>query len=324
MLWLRVPEKVYIKKGCMPVALRELKEVMGKKKAFIVTDKESYKGGRIAPVEKLLDEMNIQHTAFFDIDKDVSVCDITAGAKAAGLFEPDVIIAVGSGNVMNAAKLIRVLYEVPGADIAELSARFGDIRKREDLFPKTNVKASLVTVPTSSGTGEEVTPYVSVCDGDNKYVVADYEVMPEFVVIDSDYMISQTREEIARSAKTALVHLFSAYSDENATEYTDGFVIKAFENIINYLPDYINNGEDDPAGCEKLAQASAMAGIAYANTGYSADNAVCVSGIAEMIEKSAENECASARFCELANAVGVSGEASGLISKIRELSELCG
>lgn len=324
MLWLRVPEKVYIKKGCMPVALRELKEVMGKKKAFIVTDTASYKSGRIAPVEKLLDEMNIQHTAFYDINDEITIWTVASGAKAAGLFEPDVIIAVGRSNVMNAAKLIRVLYEVPGADIADLSVRFGDIRRREELFARTNVKAALVTVPTSSGTGEEVTPYASASYGEKKYVVADYEIMPEFVVIDSDYMISQTGEEIAQSAKTALVHLFSAYNDDNATEYTDGFVIKALQNIINYLPDYIENGENDPAGCEKLAQASCMSGIAYANTAYSSQNTTDASDIAEKILKSAENECDLTRYCELANAVGIFGSDDKetiiqLAEKVREL-----
>ncbi len=311
----------------MPVALRELKDVMGKKKAFIVTDTQSYHSGRIAPVEKLLDEMNIQHTAFFAVNEDVSVLDAASGAKAARLFEPDVIIAVGRGNVMNAAKLIRVLYEAPDEDIADLSVRFGDIRKRGELFPRTNVKASLVTVPTASGMGEEVTPYASASYGDKTFVVADYEVMPEFVVIDSDFMIAQTREEIAESAKTALVHLFSAYCNENATEYTDGFVLKAFENIAVYLPDYINCGQNDPEGCEKLAQASAMSGIAYANTVFSVADAASVSDIADRIDKSADNEYELTRYRELANAAGIFGSddkdtVSKLAEKVRELTEL--
>ncbi len=309
----------------MPVALRELKEVMGKRKAFIITDKKSYHSGSIAPVEKLLDEMNIQHTAFFDINDEITIGTVASGAKAAQLFEPDVIIAVGGGNVMNAAKLIRVLYEVPGADIAELSDRFGDIRRRGELFPRTNVKAALVTVPTSSGAGEEVTPYAWASYGEKKFVVADYEIMPEFVVIDSDYMISQTREEIAHSAKKAIAHLFIAYTDENATEYTDGFAMKAFENIVRYLPGYIENAENDPAGCEKLAQASAMSGIAYANTVFSTEDASSVAEIAERIEASAENESAARRYRELANAAGISGSddkdtALKLADRIRELT----
>lgn len=330
MLWLRVPEKVYIKKGCMPVALRELKDVMGKNKAFIVTDNQSYQDGRIVPVEKILDEMNIQHTAFFAINEDVSVCDAASGAKAAQLFEPDVIIAVGRSNVMNAAKLIRVLYEVPGADIADLSVRFGDIRKRDELFPRTNVKAALVAIPTSSGMGDEVTPYASASYGEKKYILADYEIMPEFVIIDSDYMINQTRQQIADSAKTAVEHLINAYEAENASEYTDGFVFKAMELIIKYLPSYIENGSDDPVGCEKIAEASAISGIAYANTNYVSTDENTVSDLAERIKKNVnEDKNAFNRYRDLGLGLGIVGNDDNetvalLIEKIRELVSLCG
>ena len=328
MLWLRVPEKVYIKKGCMPVALRELKDVMGRKRAFIVTDTESYKSGRTAPVERLLDCINIQHTSFYEIDGEVTLCNIQSGAKAAALFEPDVIIAVGGGSAMDGAKLIRIMYEVPDTDIKALSERFCDIRKREELFPRTNVKAALVTVPAASGTGEEVTPYAAFYDDEKRYVIADYEVMPEFAVVDPDFMITQTREEIAAAASAAMVNIISAYESKNSTEYTDGFVIKALANVIGFLPSYIENGSNDPYGCEKLAQASCMAGMAYANTEHISDAAYTVSELADRAEKGISKDNALLeRYAELGAAVGIEGgsveeRAYGIVAKIKEMAEL--
>lgn len=330
MLWLRVPEKLYFKKGSMPVALNELKTVYNKKKAFIVTDTGLYRNGRIASIEKLLDDMNVQHTSFFAVSVPASPDNVKDGVKAAALFEPDVIIAVGGSNVINCAKLIRVLYEVPDADIAQLAADFCDIRKREALFPRTNVKASLVTVPTNSGTGEEVSPYASVDDGKNCCFLADYEIMPEFVVVDSDYMIAQTREEIALSAAAALVHLVSAYNSEYASEYTDGFVIKAMENIIRYLPSYLENGSADPIGCEKLAEASAMSGLAYANTNSTKYGPESAAEIAGMVRKMTDEDSdAFVRYRDLAMSLRIKGSNDKetitlLIEKIKTLTVLCG
>ena len=330
MLWLRVPEKVYFKKGSMPVALEELKTVYNKKKAFIVTSASAYKSGKTAYTEKLLDEMKIQHTVFFDICCTASLEKVQAGAGAAQLFEPDVIIAVGGSGVMDAAKLIRVLYEHPEADIRELASRFSDIRSRAELFPATNKKASLVTIPTSSRTGEEVTPYACVADGDSLLRLADYELMPEFVVVDSDNMIAQSREQIGSAAMKALVHIMTAYDSESATEYTDGFAMKALENIIGYLPGFYENGSTDPQGCEKLAEASAMAGIAYANT-CSADKCCKTAALTladEMLKSSEADDSVYARYLSLARAVGLSGSddketVNKLITKINELTAMC-
>ncbi len=330
MLWFRVPEKLYFKKGSMPVAFGELKTVYNKKKALIITSASVYKSGRTAYAEKLLDEMKIQHTVFFDLDKSATLANVKDGARAAQLFEPDVIIAIGCKKVMYAAKLIRVLYEHPDADIKELSQRFNDIRSRQELFPETDLKAMLVTIPTASGTGEEVTPYASVCDGDNRLNLADYELMPEFVVVDSDNMITQTREQIASAAMMALVHLISSYDSEYATEYTDGFVFKALENIIDYLPSFYENGAADPIGCEKLAEASAMAGIAYANTcSFNSCWKKAYTTIAhDMLSKAEKDEKAFERYLSCANAMGICGstdkeKVETLAAKLQELTELC-
>ena len=225
----------------MPVALRELKDVMGRKRAFIVTDTESYKSGRTAPVERLLDCINIQHTSFYEIDGEVTLCNIQSGAKAAALFEPDVIIAVGGGSAMDGAKLIRIMYEVPDTDIKALSERFCDIRKREELFPRTNVKAALVTVPAASGTGEEVTPYAAFYDDEKRYVIADYEVMPEFAVVDPDFMITQTREEIAAAASAAKTVCGNAAAAGPLVRYsaalsTAARIFLLFMSVSSYSP----------------------------------------------------------------------------------------
>ncbi len=312
----------------MPVALHELKTVYQKKRALLITDRTLYRNGALTPVEKLLDEIQIQHTAYFAVDKSAEMNVVQEGVKAAALFEPDVILAVGGSDVMHTAKLIRVLYEVPQADVAELSKRFGDIRSREVLFPRTDRKASLVIVPTASGTGEEVTPYATVNDGAAVYTIADYEVMPEFVVIDSDYMISQTREQIAAAAKTALAHLISAYESPSATEYTDGFVVKSMESIVRFLPGYLEKGADDPIGCEKLAEASAMSGIAYANTEMA--DAASVEALADkMLQNACEDQTLLLRCRDLAYAIGISGTDDKetvvkLIERIKALAALCG
>lgn len=329
MLWLRVPEKVYFKKGSMPVALDELKTVYGKKRAFIVTSASAYKSGKTAYTEKLLDKMMIQHTVFFDICCRASLEKVKEGARAAQLFEPDVIIAVGGSGAMNAAKLIRVLYEHPEADIRELASRFSDIRSRAELFPRTNIRAALVTVPTESGTGEEVTPYACAVDGENRLTLADYELMPEFVVVDSDNMIGQSSEQISSAAMKALVHIMTALDSESATEYTDGFALKALENIIGYLPGFYENGSSDPLGCEKLAEASAMAGIAYANTcSFESCCKKAAAGLAEEMQRKSEaDESVFARYVSYADAVGINADderekVNKLISKIRELTAI--
>ena len=267
MLWFRAPEKVYFKKGCLPVALSELKDVMGKKKAFIVTDTFLYKNGYLKPIQDKLDEMGIQYTCFYDVKPDPTLASAKEGAAAMKLFEPDVIIAVGGGSAMDAAKIMWVLYEHPEADFFDMAMRFMDIRKRIYTFPKMGEKAYFVAVPTSSGTGSEVTPFAVITDEESgqKYPLADYELLPKMAIIDADMMMNQPKGLTSASGIDALTHALEAYASIMATEYTDGLALKAMKNIFEYLPAAYEKGAEDPIAREKMANASTMAGMAFAN-----------------------------------------------------------
>ncbi len=260
MLWFRAPEKIYFKKGCMPVALDELGTVMHKKKAFIVTDSFLYKNGYVKPIEDKLDEMNIQHTCFYDVQPDPTLASAKEGAQAMKLFEPDVIIALGGGSAMDAGKIMWVLYEHPEAD-------FMDIRKRIYTFPTMGEKAYFVAIPTSSGTGSEVTPFAVITDETTnvKYPLADYELLPDMAIIDADNMMNQPKGLTSASGIDALTHALEAYASIMATEYTDGLALQAMKNIFDYLPSAYENGANDPIAREKMATASTMAGMAFAN-----------------------------------------------------------
>lgn len=266
MLWFRAPQKVYFKKGSMPVALDELSTVMGKKKAFIVTDSFLYKNGYVKPITDKLDAMGITHTCFYDVAPDPTLACAKEGAKAMASFEPDVIIALGGGSAMDAGKIMWVLYEHPEADFLDMAMRFMDIRKRVYTFPKMGEKAYFVAIPTSSGTGSEVTPFAVITDENTgvKYPLADYELLPNMAIIDTDNMMSQPKGLTSASGIDAMTHALEAYASMYATDYTDGLALKALKNIFHYLPAAYQDGSDLIAR-EKMANASTLAGMAFAN-----------------------------------------------------------
>ena len=267
MLWFRAPEKVYFKKGCLPVAIRELKDVMGKKKAFIVTDSFLYKNGYTKTITDQLDEMGITHTTFYDVAPDPTLGCAKEGAKAMAAFEPDCIIAVGGGSAMDAGKIMWMMYEHPEADFMDMAMRFMDIRKRVYTFPKMGEKAYFIAVPTSAGTGSEVTPFAVITDETTgiKYPLADYELLPKMAIIDADLMMNMPKGLTSASGIDAMTHALEAYASMLATDYTDGLALKALKNIFKYLPSAYENGANDPVARERMADASTMAGMAFAN-----------------------------------------------------------
>ena len=267
MLWFRAPEKVYIKKGCLPVALDELKNVMGKKKAFIVTDSFLYHNGYTKTITDKLDEMGIAHTTFFDVAPDPTLACAKEGTRAMRAFEPDCIIAVGGGSAMDAGKIMWVLYEHPEVDFMDLAMRFMDIRKRVYTFPKMGEKAYFIAVPTSAGTGSEVTPFAVITDERSgvKYPLADYELMPNMAIVDADLMMNAPKGLTAASGIDAVTHDLEAYASMMATDYTDGLALRSLQMIFNYLPRAYDNGPNDPEAREKMANAATMAGMAFAN-----------------------------------------------------------
>ena len=266
MLWFRSPDKVYFKKGCLPVALRELKEVLGKKRAFLVTDSFLYKNGYTNAITERLQEMGITYTVFSDVQPDPTLANAKAGAKAMTDFAPDVIIAMGGGSAMDAAKIMWVLYEHPEADFQDMAMRFIDIRKRVYTFPTMGQKAYFVAVPTSSGTGSEVTPFAVITDQETgiKYPLADYQLMPNMAIVDTDNMMSQPKGLTSASGIDVLTHALEAYASVMATDYTDGLALQAMKNVFAYLPTAYNEPGNVEAR-QKMADASCMAGMAFAN-----------------------------------------------------------
>ena len=267
MLWFRAPEKVYLKKGCLPVALSELKTVMGKKKAFIVTDSFLYHNGYTKPITDKLDEMGIQHTTFFDVAPDPTLACAKAGAKQMTDFAPDCIIALGGGSAMDAAKIMWVMYEHPEVDFLDMAMRFVDIRKRIYTFPKMGEKAYFIAIPTSAGTGSEVTPFAVITDETTgvKYPLADYELLPNMAIVDADLMMTMPKGLTSASGIDVLTHALEAYASMMATDYTDSLALMAVKSVFNYLPRCYDNGANDPEAREKMANASTMAGMAFAN-----------------------------------------------------------
>ena len=267
MLWFRAPEKVYIKKGCLPVALDELKNVMGKKRAFIVTDSFLYHNGYTKPIADKLDEMGIVHTTFFDVAPDPTLASAKEGAEQMKAFQPDCIIALGGGSAMDAGKIMWVLYEHPEADFMDMAMRFMDIRKRVYTFPKMGEKAYFIAVPTSAGTGSEVTPFAVITDEKSgvKYPLADYQLLPNMAIIDPDFHMSAPKGLTAASGIDAVTHALEAYASMMATDYTDGLAIQALKGIFEYLPRAYDNGQTDIEAREKMANCATMAGMAFAN-----------------------------------------------------------
>lgn len=266
MQWFRVPEKVYFKKGCMPVALEELKNVLGKKRAFIVTDSFLYLNGYTKPITDKLDEMGIVHHTFYNVQPDPTLANAKEGAAAMTSFQPDCIIALGGGSAMDAGKIMWVMYEHPEVDFMDMAMRFIDIRKRVYTFPKMGEKAYFVAIPTSSGTGSECTAFAVITDETTgvKYPLADYELLPDMAIVDTDNMMSQPKGLTSASGVDVLTHALEAYASVMATDYTDGLALKAMKNVFEYLPRAYNDGSDVEAR-QKMADASCMAGIAFNN-----------------------------------------------------------
>ena len=359
MLWFRSPEKVYIKKGCLSVALAELKQVMDRKKAFIVTDRFLYANGYTKPVERKLDEMGIQHTTFYDVAPDPSLACAKAGAAQMTAFQPDVIIAVGGGSAMDAAKIMWVMYEHPEADFMDMAMRFADIRKRVYNFPKMGGKAYFVAIPTTAGTGSEVTPFAVITDEESgiKYPLADYELMPNMAIVDADMMMNAPKGLTAASGIDAVTHALEAYASMLATDYTDGLALRALKLLFEYLPRAYDNGPNDPVAREKMANAATMAGMAFANAflgvchsmahklgafhhlPHGVANALMISEVlrfnaAEVPAKMGtfpqyDHPHTLARYAEVADYLGVKGnndeeKLTGLIEKIEDLKKSVG
>ena len=266
MLWLRTPEKIYFKRGCTPVALDELGNVMGKKRAFIVTDSFLYKNGYTKPIEAKLDQMGIAHSAFSDVEPDPSLASARAGARAMTAFEPDVIIAIGGGSAMDAAKIMWVLYENPDAPFDDMAMDFMDIRKRIYEFPKMGKKAYFVAIPTSSGTGSEVTPFAIITDKETgiKWPLADYELMPNMAIVDTDNMMSAPKGLTCASGIDVMTHAIESYVSVMASDFTEPLSLKAIKLVFDYLPRAYKDGSDAEAR-DHMANASCIAGMAFAN-----------------------------------------------------------
>ena len=267
MLWFRTPEKVYFKKGSMPVALDELGTVMHKKKAFIVTDSFLYKNGYVKPIEDKLDEMGIQHTCFFEVAPDPTLQCARKGVDQMRQFEPDTIIALGGGSAMDAGKIMWIMYEHPEANFEDMAMDFMDIRKRVFTFPKMGEKAYFIAIPTSSGTGSEVTPFAIITDADTgvKWPIADYALLPNMAIVDVDNMMTQPKGLTSASGIDVMTHAIEAYVSIMASDYTDGLALKAVKAVFDYLPSAYENGANDPKAREEMANASCMAGMAFAN-----------------------------------------------------------
>ena len=266
MLWFRTPEKVYFKKGCMPVALRELKEVYGCKRAFIVTDSFLYTSGFTKKIEGPLDEMGITHSSFWSISPDPKLQDAEKGEELLRAFNPDVIIAIGGGSAMDAGKIMWTMYEHPEEKFDDMAVDFMDIRKRVYRFKKMGEKAKFVAIPTSSGTGSEVTPFAIITDAETgiKWPITDYELMPTMSIVDTDNMMTQPKGLTSASGIDVLTHAMEAYVSIMASDYTDAIALKAAKLVFDYLP----TAYSEPTNVEArdhMANASCLAGMAFAN-----------------------------------------------------------
>lgn len=264
MLWFRTPEKVYFKKGSLPVALSELK---AHRKAFIVTDAFLYQNGYTKPIEEKLDSMGITHTTFYNVAPDPTLACAREGAAQMASFQPDLILAIGGGSAMDAGKIMWVLYEHPEADFMDMAMRFVDIRKRVYTFPKMGEKAYFVAIPTSAGTGSEVTPFAVITDEKTgvKYPLADYELLPKMAIVDADMMMNAPKGLTSASGIDAVTHALEAYASVMATDYTDGLALRSLKLVFENLPKAYENGPKEPRARENMAHAACMAGMAFAN-----------------------------------------------------------
>ncbi len=359
MLWFRAPEKVYIKQGCLPVALDELGNVLNKKKVFIVTDSFLYNNGYTKAITDRLDGMGIQHTTFFNVAPDPTLACAKEGTAAMRAFEPDCIIAVGGGSAMDAGKIMWVMYEHPEVDFMDLAMRFMDIRKRVYTFPKMGDKAYFIAVPTSAGTGSEVTPFAVITDETTgvKYPLADYELMPNMAIVDCDMMMNAPKGLTSASGIDAVTHALEAYASIMATDYTDGIALRSLKMVFDYLPRAYDNGPNDPEAREKMANAATMAGMAFANAflgichsmahklgafhhlPHGVANALMINEVIKFNSAEVPTKMGTfsqyghphtmARYAEVADYLGVKGDSNeakveGLIAKIDELKDKIG
>lgn len=359
MLWFRTPEKVYIKRGCLPVALEELKNVMNKKRVFIVTDSFLYKNGYTKVITNKLNEMGIEHATFFDVQPDPTLASAKEGAKILTDFNPDCIIAVGGGSAMDAAKIMWVLYEHPEVEFLDMAMRFMDIRKRVYTFPKMGEKAYFIAVPTSAGTGSEVTPFAVITDETTgiKYPLADYELLPKMAIVDANMMMNAPKGLTSASGIDAVTHCLEAYASMMATPYTDALAKEALGKIFKYLPRAYENGANDPEAREEMANAATMAGMAFANAflgvchsmahklgafhhiAHGIANALLIDEVLRYNSQEAPVKMGTfpqygypntlRRYAEIAESVGITGnndeeKLENLIKKIDELKETIG
>ena len=359
MLWFRAPEKVYIKRGCLPVALEELKNVMNKKRVFIVTDSFLYKNGYTKVITDKLNEMGIEHATFFDVQPDPTLASAKEGAKILTDFNPDCIIAVGGGSAMDAAKIMWVLYEHPEVEFLDMAMRFMDIRKRVYTFPKMGEKAYFIAVPTSAGTGSEVTPFAVITDETTgiKYPLADYELLPKMAIVDANMMMDAPKGLTSASGIDAVTHCLEAYASMMATPYTDALAKEALGKIFKYLPRAYENGANDPEAREEMANAATMAGMAFANAflgvchsmahklgafhhiAHGIANALLIDEVLRYNSQEAPVKMGTfpqygypntlRRYAEIAESVGITGNSDeekleNLIKKIDELKETIG
>ena len=359
MLWFRAPEKVYIKRGCIPTALEELKYVMDKKKAFIVTDSYLYENGYTRVVTDTLNRLGIEHMIFSNVAPDPNLSSAIEGAKIMSEFKPDCIITLGGGSAMDAAKIMWVLYEHPDVDFKDMAMRFMDIRKRVYTFPKMGEKAYFIAIPTSAGTGSEVTPFAVITDDETgmKYPLADYELMPNMAIVDADMMMNAPKGLTAASGVDALVHSIEAYTSMMATEFTDSMALEAIKIIFEYLPRAYNNGGQDPEAREKMAHAATLAGMAFANAflgichsmghklgayhhlAHGITVCLVLNEVMKFNSEEAPNKMGTfsqydhphtlRRYAEIAESLGIQGEndsdkLNGLLSKIDELKNAVG
>ena len=359
MLWFRTPEKVYIKRGCLPVALEELKNVMNKKRVFTVTDSFLYKNGYTKVITDKLNEMGIEHATFFDVQPDPTLASAKEGAKILTDFNPDCIIAVGGGSAMDAAKIMWVLYEHPEVEFLDMAMRFMDIRKRVYTFPKMGEKAYFIAVPTSAGTGSEVTPFAVITDETTgiKYPLADYELLPKMAIVDANMMMDAPKGLTSASGIDAVTHCLEAYASMMATPYTDALAKEALGKIFKYLPRAYENGANDPEAREEMANAATMAGMAFANAflgvchsmahklgafhhiAHGIANALLIDEVLRYNSQEAPVKMGTfpqygypntlRRYAEIAESVGITGNSDeekleNLIKKIDELKETIG
>ncbi len=264
MLWHKLPKSVYFRRGSLPIALSDLE---GKKRAMIVTDKFLFNNGYTDEISLMLKDLGIETHVFSDVEADPTLTIVKKGAEAMASFQPDVIIALGGGSPMDAAKIMWVMYEHPETAFEELALRFMDIRKRIHKFPKMGKKAELVCITTTSGTGSEVTPFAVVTDDATgaKYPLADYELTPNMAIVDANLVMNMPKSLTAFGGYDAVTHALEAYVSVLANEYSDGQALQALKILKEYLPSSYKNGANDPIAREKVHNAATIAGIAFAN-----------------------------------------------------------